>query len=537
MKDLIVSNKQLPTIKEGIVKGLEVASGARSSATYYHKKGEMQVAVRNSVTNLYQISKELPLLLAVQRGATGFFIQEAIMNELKQTEKGGACNIVNPADWYDEGFGQHLLLHALYNLDTEAGITYVLRMFTQYRDNKINNSRARKLALRFIWGHPNLEFISVKYRGKLREILSHVYGKKVAYGILKASKRYVEAGIFDNDKSRKLLQKNMARFTDNLERSARIYMFIFGSARKDHFDASFKIITQFFGARQDIFSATSVPEEILVGIIGDKSHPQYREFWGSKEKRQDTLKRIRERNVVTTANQQVRQTKKNQELGVTKEVDLKKVTDFLALYKTGYETGFVPALNEAIEDLAGKRRLVGFAYQNIGIVLDRSASMTGHKQESKNTPRAIAEFTALVLRKSVNSADVSMTAAGDNSDIASAFLDLVDGEKKHEAIFIISDGYENSYDGLLNEVIKAWRDMTESATPIYHISPVVGAELNAKVRSMGNQISTIAVNRPEALNAQISAKLLEQDTKRWLENQFRMLSEQVSKRASKAVNV
>jgi hypothetical protein len=59
MRDLIVSNKQLPSIKDGVLKGIEIASGAKSSGTYYHKKEDQAVAVRNAIANLYLLSKEL----------------------------------------------------------------------------------------------------------------------------------------------------------------------------------------------------------------------------------------------------------------------------------------------------------------------------------------------------------------------------------------------------------------------------------------------------------------------------------------------
>lgn len=530
MKDLIISNRQLPTVKEGILRGLEVATGAKSSATYYHKKDDMQAAVRNSVLNLYKISKELPLLLACQRGATGFYIQEAILNELKQTERGGACNIVNPADWYDERLGTNIILRALHNLDVESGITYVLRMFASYQENKINNARAKKLVARFIWSHPNLDFITVKYRNKLKSILMHVYGVKSSKALALVCKDYVESGIFRNERSRKLAHDSIGKFTNDFERAARAYLFIFGRGKKDYFlDAEkYKITNQYYKAKTDIFSVDSVPEEVIVGLIGNKNHPQHQELWSNKTKREDTLKQIRERNKVTSANQQVRQTKKNELLGVQKEVKVEQVTDFLALYKTGYETRFTPEINAAIDQLAERKKFRNFAYQNVGIILDKSASMLGHKVESKNTPRAVADFTSKVLKKSCASAKIVETT-GQNSDIAGAFLSLVE-DGTYDAIFILSDGYENSYDGLLNEVVTAWREMSNDATPIYHASPVVGAETNAKVRSMGNQISTMAVSKPEAIAVQISSKLLEQDTKKWLENQFKMLAETPSSR-------
>ena len=153
MRELIVSNKQLPSIREGVSKGLEIASGAKSSATYYHKREDQVAAVQGSINTLYAIGKELPLILAAQRGVTGFFLQEVLLNEFPKGERGGACNIVNPQVWYDDGLGSKLTEHLIYVLDRDNGLPYVLRMFEAMRARKINNQRSRKMALRFILSH------------------------------------------------------------------------------------------------------------------------------------------------------------------------------------------------------------------------------------------------------------------------------------------------------------------------------------------------------------------------------------------------
>lgn len=522
MKGLIVSNKQLPSIKEGILKGLEIASGAKSSATFYHKREDQIAAVKAAVGNLYNISKELPLLLANQKGSTGFFIQEVLLNEFKKTQLGGSVNIVSPSDWYDEGLSNKLIIKALYQLDNESGITYVLRLFSQFRKEKINNSRARKLALSFIWGHPNLEFISVKYRNKLVKILNHCYGVRMTSILSVIAEQFVNKGVFNDEKSREIIEDKVFRYAENSERLARIFLFMNGKGKKGMFSVvDYPVISQYYLAKVDVSKAKMVPEEVLVGMLSDKSHPQYVAKWSTKDLRDKTLKEIREKTAVTSVNQQIRQTKKNEELGVRKVVDAEKVTDFLALYKTGYENGFTREIDDAISKLAEKKKLVGFPYQNIGIIVDKSLSMKGDFSESKNTPRAIVDFTATVLSKSVESYKIVQTGTL-GSDLSTAFLDAVDG-RDLDAVFILSDGYENAYEGMLNEVVKAWKGMTGVEIPIYHVSPITGSEMNAKVRTLGTEIASLAINKPEALSLQMQAKLLEADTKQWLFNQFKQL--------------
>ena len=71
MKKLVLTNDRMVSIKTNLIEGLTVASGAKSSATYYHSRDEQMAAIRNQITNLYKMSKELPLIIANQKGVTG----------------------------------------------------------------------------------------------------------------------------------------------------------------------------------------------------------------------------------------------------------------------------------------------------------------------------------------------------------------------------------------------------------------------------------------------------------------------------------
>ena len=274
---------------------------------------------------------------------------------------------------------------------------------------------------------------------------------------------------------------------------------------------------------------------IWLGLISSVKHPQYHSMWSTDLQRETTKGIIRATVQVTSVNQQVRQTKSTAKLGVEKHVDLEKATDFMALYKTGYETSFTHEILVAIQNLAEKKKINGFFYQNIGIVVDDSISMTGHKAESKNTPRAIADFTALVLTASAKESN-RVNTKGFESDLASAFIDLLKEEnpaKPYDAIFIMTDGYENAYDGLTNEVISIWKTETGNVTPIFQISPITGAETGGNVRALGTGVVTMAINNPIAIQTQINARLLEIDTKRWLENQVHALEAAPVKRTKK----
>jgi len=544
MEKLVLTQKMLVSVKQSLIDGLTIASGAKSSATYYHKKDEQMKAIQTQIKNLYKLSKELPLIIASQKGATGRFVSEVLLNEFKQTQKGGACNIVNPIDWYDNGLSDKAVLTALNNLG-ENGLPYVLRLFVDLKDAKVNNERTRKIVLGFIWGQDNLEFYAMKYRNKIAQILRHTYGVKKTSILLTIAQKQINihgANLVGTQKEIGIVNDAILKyFNGDSIRAFKLLLFLF---KKDdgvnYSEAEFPLLSEYQKAKVNITEVRNVPEEVLLGLISSVRHPQYHTMWATDLQKEATKAMIRKNVKVTSVNQQVRQTKSTAKLGVTKTVNLEQATDYLALYKTGYETTFTPELRVAINKLAEKKKINGFFYKSIGVVLDDSASMTGNKNESKNTPRAIADFTAKVLGKSADCATFVKTQ-DETTDIATSFIELLKSENTanpYDAIFILTDGYENAYDGLTNEVIQIWKAETGSQIPIFQISPITSAEMGANVRNLGSGVVTMAINNPAALQPQITARLLEIDTKRWLENQVLALEAAPVKRTKKiSVNV
>ena len=536
MENLVLTQTQLMTIRKNLIDGMSLASGARGSATYYHSKGEQNVAIRNAVDKLYTQSKELPLILANQKGVTGKFIQEVLANEFEHGYNGGSLNIINPIDWYDNGISDKAILGALYNLN-ENGIPYVLRLFTDLKARGVNNERTRKILLGYLWGHPNAEFNALKYRNKIAKSLKHIYGVRRSSILLSIAEKVVRTGVWGSESEHNIYTNLVGKYdaVGSETRALKILLFLFKKGDSYMYTGlvgtdlpeSLPLLAQYFKAKEDVTSVDKVPEEVLIGLISSKRHPQYEQLWSTKLKREATKATFRKNVKVTSVNQQVRQTKSTKKLGVTKDVNLAAATDYMALYKTGYETGFTIELNNAIDELADKKKISNFPYENVAIILDTSKSMTGHKQESKNTPRAIAEFTSKVITKSAERVNVVKTE-GFATDLATGFIEAMrqeEGGKQYDAIFFITDGYENAYEGLTNEVVTAFMSETNRFIPTFQVSPIVGAEMGANVRPLGEEIVKLAINSPQAMMPQINAKLLEVDTKRWLENQVSLLEQ------------
>lgn len=524
---IITPNRELDKIMKMLQKSLELVNGAKSKATYYANRDSMVKAIKNSIQEIDGIGKEFLLILANLNGATGYFIQEALLQELKRTTVKGVNKVVLSDIWDDVSY--NALNSAMKNLERN-GIPYVLRFFKMLKKEKVNNSRTRNLILKYILGHKNIDFIigSGKYTKSISEILTHVWGVGKTRNIIAVCRNFLDYDLGDRigqvevlPLDFKILQDNLFKYSElNKAELARLILLTFKQATIHNFLLSnLKFPKLYFKAKEDVFAngVDQIPFEVLIGNLSDKHHPQHVELWSSEEKRQKTQGKLKQSSKAITANQQLRQTKKSTKQKVTRGVNMKKVTDFMALYQTGFETGFTPEICDGIDILANKRKL-NLPYQNIGIILDDSYSMTGHKIETKNHPKAISLFTSEVIKKSAEKTTI-VKQSGGNVDLAEMYLELLEKtEGDIDVIFVISDGYENVYDGLLDEVVESIKDMSGTFIPMYHISPVVGAEVGGTVRKLSKTIGTIAVSKPEGIELQMNMNLLSSDPKRWLKN-------------------
>ena len=521
MAKMIVSDASAARIKTAVVSALEVSGSASSKATHYHTAEAQKLAVRDHIQKLYSVGKELPLIIASLNGARGYYIQEALLNEFDETMQGGRNAVVTPADWIP--ISNNAIEHCIANLDKNAGTPYVLRMFVELRERKINNARTRRVVLSWIWGHESLEFIAVKYREKLRKILTHVYGSRTSSDLVRIVTRALEGTTDDRGINREenLLVEHLPQDRAQ-EYAEKILLYIFGAGEKDMYAQNeFRYISQVYRAHDDVTHCNFVPEEVLTGILSNPEHPQHDELWSTPEKQAATLELIRKEGTVETANQAVRKTKQEKKKGIVRESRVQEATDPIALLKTYYENdGSDTTVLNRVAELAEKNKYKDFPYQSIGIVTDRSISMRGHHMQSKNTPRAVAQFTQFVLEESCQHVVLSPTATGAEADLAEGFIGCLDGGDL-DAVFILSDGYENSYEGLLNEVISVY-NQHESPLPVYHISPVGGSEMNAKARNLGSNVASLAATW-QSLPVAIQAGLLEADTRQWLANQVQRL--------------
>lgn len=73
-----------------------------------------------------------------------------------------------------------LILHALFN----ENMTHALKLLLRLKNQRINNARTQKIILRFIFDRGNTDFIAIKYKNKIKQLLIHALGQKTVHDIL-----------------------------------------------------------------------------------------------------------------------------------------------------------------------------------------------------------------------------------------------------------------------------------------------------------------------------------------------------------------
>lgn len=515
MTDVTIPANEVNAVRLSLIAALEVAGAASSKATALHTAEQQQDAVRDSVQKLYALDKALPLIVGMQKGVRNFYMREALLNELDRGTRRGRNIIMSADDW--SKLNDDALLKLIESLGQNPA--QLMRTFAEMSERKVNNARTRRVVLTYLFNHPKLEFWSIKYRAKLREILSHLWGSRRAHAIVQVMS---ENAMVIDGRTRQMLDESVKRYSNTYsgEYLSGILMFIFGKGNMTYYQKDkFPYISQFKNAKVDVFKAPLIPEEVLVGILGDENHPQH-SLW--KNDRAGVLEQIRNMNKVETANQAVRKTAHEKKHGITREVSrVSEADDPIALLKTAYANGMTDEINARLLNLA-QDRMIDVPYNTVGIIVDRSRSMRGHHLESKDTPRAITEFTERVLYASVDF--IAEYTEDGVSDLASAFVRLMgnEGAGYIQAVFVLSDGYENApYEGAFSDVVKAWNEAV-GFLPVYHISPYAGAEMNARARALGDNIASIAATY-DTLGVALQAQSLEADVRLWLQNQINLL--------------
>lgn len=488
---------------------LDVVSTGSGRATHYNSKEEQEKALREVHSAMFNIDRGLYSVLVMLQGATDHSRQLAATTLLDNPSRGASSVFIDPRD---EGKILSILVR---NLPTQR----MLKLFVSFAtgDNKINNARTRKLILRAILqaDTDTLEYWAVKYRQKISVALRHAIGQKrtgIITSIIKKSTNVSklddkEVGILNTTVGKYILEHGDGRLSDKLQ----IIGFVFG-VESDLTLPKLKAYVEVKGGKWN--AGKELPIDTMEGL---------RKQYFPTKKKEDVLALTKDN---LSKGQKMSVQKRAKAAGVKVEFDPKGY-DPVKLYKYAYEMGLTEEIVEALNDKARKAgESFPVRFEKVGVLVDNSQSMYGHKTQAYH-PISVALSIRDMLYAVSNECVTKYTSvhsgmtkserrlpqpSGDTS-LALHFVELMETEP--DAVFILSDGYENTSAGRLSEVLKVVRDMGIE-TPVFQISPVSAAESSGIKNLAPGLVNVLPVANSTALGTTMIKAMLTSDPKNGL---------------------
>ena len=442
---------------------LDVSSTATGRATHYNSKTEQEAAMNLVHKTLFNLDRGLYSILACLDGVLDISKQITSFNLMSNPRN---TDLTMTTDVQEA----KILAYLMENMPPQR----MLKFYKKVSEERVNNARTRKLILRTLLYQDfnKLDRWSVTYRNKLRIALTHALGKRMASIVCSIIPKRTK-----NRKEKSILQKNVVRFIEEKETTAsntkkklEAIAFILG---EESMTFSLPQIKAFIEVKKGKWnSGKLLSEEVLEGLRATyhttRTHAEVLEMTKQNltEGKKIAIQRVAEKNNVTI------------------KFDPKK-QEPVKLYVYAFQRGMTKAIEKALKEKAEKiANSFPVALGNIGVIVDNSASMYGHGSQ-KNRPMAIALSVRDVLVAGASDSSVVFTdtpnrkttkvmkkASGDTS-LARPLIKLLKEEK--DAIFVLSDGYENAPAGRFSEVLKVARDIGID-TPVFQITPVASAE-------------------------------------------------------------
>ncbi len=493
---LTVSQRELLPLAIGSF--LDSAATATGRGTFYNSRAEQEAAVRAAHQDLFEVDRDIYAAALLLPGVTDFSRQLGVRRLLGADTAGGLL----PAE------AQGILIRRLVE---ELPTQRMLKLFGMLRRERINNARTRRLILGELLKADSLEFWAVKYRQKLAVALTHAWGRRTASILRSVLAKPIESRTAAESQ---IVRKNFGRYVgdDNQNVIEQCVRFILG----DEAGATLERLAAYRDAKSDFDRGSVLPTETMEGL-----RSRFHKGRTNAEVLALTKSQL-------TSGQKIAVQRKAAEAGVNVDFDPLRY-DAVRLYVYAFEMGMSDEIREALAVKAeATAARLPVRFDRVGVLIDSSLSMIGHDTQAR---RPIA--TALALRDMlVATANESMVMTSDG--VVSSACELVEPsgdtslagglvrllKEEPDAIFVLSDGYENAPAGRFSEVVNAVRRMGVN-TPIHQFTPVFAAESQG-VRKLCETVVAMPVSKPEAIGLGLLKALMEADVDRGVAALFGM---------------
>lgn len=223
--------------------------------TFYNSKEEVVTKSKTMHNELIERDRELYTYLLYFDNSTYFSKSSIITNLLSKSLYNEDEKIRENLLVYEDA----LIHHALFN----ENATHAIKMLLQLKESRINNSRTTKIILDYIFNRGNTDFLCIKYRNKIKQLLIHALGLATINKILS-----------DTKEGKKLFDKYIAKYNNPYAKE--IFNFVCGKASDLSEDACKSIYIKDYLKAERIFKndyfnfkelkGSSLPVEVLIGF-------------------------------------------------------------------------------------------------------------------------------------------------------------------------------------------------------------------------------------------------------------------------------
>ncbi len=482
-------------LKDAVITVMNTSGVSTGKGTHYNTREEEMAARQKACEALFEMDRGVYLMIHALEGVT---------DDSKRT----AIKALLMNNW--EHYGHSVLdrkveMQGIWRLTQSLQANRALNLLVEMRADRVNNTRTKqRLILPFILNHPNLEWWAVKYRRKLRGALEHAWDKRTTSVIKSLVGR--ERTAAEEKGLRERIDRHLKPGVDR-DKVHECIAFILGVDG----DYTLPLFRAFKAAKSDIAQGKTLPPEVLEGIrstfhknVSQKTILELTKDTSMTEKKKALVQRKAQKEKVEIAfNAMARTT--------------------VELYVLAYAQGMTDEIWDALMKKArNSARQFPVRFGQIGVLVDDSFSMIG-AQTQKMRPMAVALAMKDVLIN-IGETFVIRTASGRRisranplpkpkgcTDLALALVELL--ETRVDAVFILSDGYENAPSGRINEVMELLNRIGDH-TPIYHINPVQGSESRQGLRNLSDQIPCMPVSSPQGLALTLMRAMMEVDIKK-----------------------
>jgi len=514
-------------IADDVCAFLDVSTTSFGRATHYNSR-EKQLHTEAAVHGrLFDISRDLYQILLSLPGTTDRARQIG-MSALLGSKQGKECLLTGNME-------RRVLESFVKSLPPQR----MLKLFDAFRGfgnefgaKKSNNARTRKLILRTILNSPRLELWTIKYRSKLQRILSHAWGRSLGSAI-----GAVAAKEIRTNKEQSMLRKHVLSYLGsncgkvevvNLNHVLECIAFLYGE--RDRISDDMKLLQSFINAKANIFDGLKLPAEIIEGI---------RSTYHKNVSASELLKMRADVGGIKTRYEKRVVQKRVKEVGGKVEMnplDYDAVELYIYAFEVGASSEILEALDKKAKDAA---KLLPVSYDKLAIIVDASKSMEGSKEQPMRPLATALSIRDMLQMSAIEStvlycggfadtkdmpdisSNIKIVKPSYETELAQSLLDALAYEP--DAVYVISDGYENSPAGRFGDVLRKAREIGIDV-PVIHCNPVFASETGS-VRALCEgieKVTTLPVRSPMAMGSGIIRGLIESDPRRGLNSILRI---------------